>query len=90
MNINSPEELLQAVNALMMQMTREQRKHFFAWIKRQRNAHDFNYPQGYTFKEEVNVQPDCTAEPIVPAPAAPVLIVPDTGIIVPTDTKAVS
>lgn len=87
MEINSPEDLVKAIASLLVQMNRKQRKQFLMWVKSKRKEFDFKYPEGYVVKEEINVQPYSLAECSVAAPNAPVLLVPDTGIVIPTDPK---
>ena len=81
MEINSPEQMMAAIKILLVQMNREQRKQFLAWVKRHKNEMDFNYPQGLKIKET-------TDEPQTEAPAAPVLTVPNTELVVPTNNDS--
>lgn len=78
MEINSPEQMMAAIKILLVQMNKDQRKQFLEWVKRHKREMDFNYPQGLKIKET-------TDEPKTEAPAAPVLTVPDTELIVPTN-----
>lgn len=91
MQINSPEELIKAINSLLLQMDRGQRKQFLGWVKARRRTYDFNYPQGYKYKGEDNAKDttDVAAPvdtgvvepiPVVIAPAHTGIIVPDGSI----------
>lgn len=85
MEINNPNELIQAIQTMLMQMNKPQRKLFLKWVKAKRNDFDFNYPNGYVFKEGTNEKPsivvtdtnaqseliDTTAESTVSSPVSP-------------------
>ncbi len=72
MTINSTEEFLGAIRLLVMQMDRQQRKQFLAWVKMHIKKFDFNYPLGYKIEE--------AKEPIIIEPKVE-LILPQEGII---------
>lgn len=74
MEINTPQELIVAINNLLAQMDRPTRKRFLMWVKTRRNLYDFNYPMGYKpetkgVKNEIGVQvasdSKCTVTPVV-------------------------
>ena len=76
MIINSPDEMMNAIKLLILQMNREQCKQFLAWVKAKRNEFDFNYPQGYKI-ESKEIPNESKAEPV--------FVVPNTELIVPAN-----
>lgn len=90
MTINTPEDLVKAINSMLLQMNRPQRKQFLLWVKRRRKEYDFTYPEGWKFKEEANAEQGNTVESVVTVPDAPVIVTPEPGIIIPDSAKASS
>lgn len=78
MTLNSPEDLLKAIDLLLLSMDRPQRKLFLKWIKIKRNTYDTNFPMG---KKLETLNED--SKPAV-ASSDTVLTVPDTSLIVPS------
>ena len=66
--LRTPADLVKAMNAMLLQMNRPQRKGFLKWVKEKRRQYDFQYPQGY--------KPP-------PAEVPPVVDVPKTELLVP-------
>ncbi len=79
MEINSPDQLMGAINLLMLQMNRGQRKQFHNWVKTKINSYNFNYPEGYKIPQPSKETTDASKE----AAIAPVIVVPTTEILVP-------
>lgn len=40
-------DLVRAIDMMLLQMDKRQRKSFLSWVKQRRNRYDFAYPQGY-------------------------------------------
>ncbi len=79
MEINSPDQLMNAIKLLIVQMDRKQRKQFLMWVKRMRNEFDFKFPEGYKIEaKELQNESKATVVDTVPA-----IVVPDNSIIVP-------
>lgn len=52
MEINSPEEFVQAVNTSLAYMNRAQRKAFIHWVHTRVRGYNFNYPNGMPQSKE--------------------------------------
>ena len=93
MTINTPEELVRAIDSLIMQMSKKQRKEFLGWVKSRRRTHDFNYPTGYkapiqeNTNEQNNVKDNGTvldssvSTPVVQRVQEPGIVGPDGTVI---------
>jgi hypothetical protein len=47
MEINSPVEMVKAIDLLLLQMDKQNRKQFLNWVKDRRKQYDFLYPTGW-------------------------------------------
>ncbi len=83
MTLNSPEDLLKAIDLLLLSMDRPQRKLFLKWIKIKRSTYDTNFPMG---KKLETLNED--SKPVV-ASSDTVLTVPDTSLIVPANAGVI-
>ena len=92
MQINTPEELVRAIDSLLMQMNKKQRKEFVEWAKSRRRVHDFNYPMGYQIKQESTNEQNNTSDnrtvldsnisnPVVQRVQEPGIVGPDGTVI---------
>lgn len=74
MEINSPVEMVKAIDLLLLQMDRQHRKGFLLWVKDRRKQYDMLYPMGWKPPEEGAPKPS--------------ILVPDTYKGVTNETKA--
>lgn len=63
--IRSPKDLVMAINSMLLQMNRKQRKGFLQWVKQKRTQYDFQYPQGYQPPKEAVIVEEKTAPTIL-------------------------
>lgn len=86
MEINSPEEFIQAVNVSLMYMNRDQRITFVRWVKQRVNAYNFNYPQGY---KETKNEPELVVDnPTVTSSSVDKSVAVDAVIVESSDSSS--
>src|ERR1700675_607708 len=73
MEINSPVEMIKAIDMLILQMDKPHRKQFLAWVKNRRNQYDLLYPMGWKPPEEEAPKPSI----LVPENAREAIIIPE-------------
>jgi hypothetical protein len=77
MEINSPEQFVQAVNASLAYMNKVQRKAFVHWVHDRVRNYNFNYPNGMPqTKESTNA-----SDPVVVSSNSNQPIVVDTTVV---------
>jgi hypothetical protein len=84
--LRTPADLVKAMNAMLLQMNRPQRKGFLKWVKEKRRQYDFQFPEGYKPPKEEPKNETIISEPriIVDASGSPIVSVPVTGNSSPT------
>lgn len=80
--LRTPADLVKAMNAMLLQMNRPQRKGFLKWVKEKRKQYDFQFPEGYKPPKEEPKNETIISEPriIVDTSGNPVVSVPVTGV----------
>lgn len=86
MNLSGPEDLLKAIDLLLLTMEKPQRKLFLQWIKTKRKVYDFNFPNGKKL-ETLNAEQNNVATNIL-VPNQPDGIIPVTEPLIVPDTTA--
>lgn len=66
MEINSPLDMIKAIDLMVMQMDKTHRKQFLAWVKDRRRQYDLLYPQGW--------------QPPKPEAEKPSILVPENSV----------
>lgn len=86
--LRTPADLVKAMNAMLLQMNRPQRKSFLKWVKEKRKQYDFQFPQGYKPQPEVVKDEQIISEPrtIVDSSGTVVATIPVTGDSSPAST----
>jgi hypothetical protein len=66
MEINTPEELVNAIDQLIITLNRAGRVRFLKWVKDRKRTYDLNYPTGFKVEEKKDDKSyTVTVEPVV-------------------------
>jgi len=73
MEINSPVEMVKAIDLLILQMDKQHRKGFLTWVKERRKQYDMLYPMGWKPPEPEGSKPSI----LVPENSKTTIIIPE-------------